>query len=276
MTELFKAALLGVIQGITEFLPISSTGHLILAEHSLGISQETYGLSFDAALHLGTLMAIFWFFRHVWLQLLSSIIRINPGVQSDNKNKQLIKLLLIGTVPAVVLGLLFEDVIDTLFRSPQLVAASLIIFSGALYFAEKVGRKYKGIVKLSLVYGLLIGTAQAVALIPGVSRSGITIAAGMWRNLQREEAARFTFLLSAPIVAGAGVLKLLRTVNLFINGGLSRFNLLFFGVGILSAAISGYLTIKYLLKFLVHHTLYPFIIYRIILGFIVLGIVFIR
>lgn len=268
--ELFKAFLLGTIQGITEFLPVSSTGHLILAEKLLGVSQATYGLTFDAALHLGTLVAILWYFRQDWLELVSSIVQTNEPEQIVRKNRRLIRLLLIGTVPAVIFGLLLEGTVDTLFRSPQIVAWSLILFSGVLYYVEKVGKRNKDISKLNLLDGLVIGCAQAVALIPGVSRSGITIAAGIWRNLTRAEAARFAFLLSAPIVLGAGGKKMIDTVGLFTDGTITSSHLLFFVVGMVSATISGYLTIKYFLNFLSHHTLYPFIVYRLVLGILVI------
>lgn len=271
MSELFKALLLGAIQGITEFLPISSTGHLILAEKLLGVSQTTFGLTFDAALHLGTLVAILWYFKKEWYRLFRSLIRIPEGELSDRKNIELLKLMLIGTVPAVILGLLFEDTVDTLFRSPQIVAISLIFFSGVLYYVEKIGKKLKDISMLNLFDGLVIGCAQAVALIPGVSRSGITIAAGMWRNLNREDSARFAFLLSAPIVAGAGGVKLLKTLSLFRSGGITNTDLSFFAVGMISAGIFGYFTIKYFLNFLARHTLHIFIVYRVILGILVLG-----
>lgn len=268
--EILTAVLLGAVQGVTEFLPISSTGHLILVEHWLGISQAKFGLAFDASLHIGTLIAVLWFFRSEWLKLLRSIIRMTEEDQKDIRDARLIKLLIIGTVPAVILGLVLEDTIGTLFRSPTLVAMSLILFSAILYYVEKIGSKQKVINQLSLRDGLLIGVAQAIALIPGVSRSGITMSAGMWRELTREEAARFAFLLSAPIVAGAGGLKLIKTIILFSRGDLGTSDMWFFGVGMASAAFFGYLTIKYFLQFLTRHTLYPFIVYRVLLGILVL------
>ncbi len=255
---------------MTEFLPVSSTGHLILFEHWLGISQSIYGLAFDAALHLGTLVAILWFFRETWIKLLFSIIRIIEGKRNDNVNGKLLMLLIIGTIPAMILGLIFESIIETTFRSPQLVGMSLILFSGVLFAVEKMGLRKEKIESLGVLQSLWIGFAQSIALIPGVSRSGITIAAGMMNKLTREEAARFAFLLSAPIVAGAGGIKTIKTIHLFLNGNISNFDLLFFGIGFLTAMISGYLTIKYFLRFLMKNTLYSFIIYRIVLGILVL------
>ncbi|HCM37539.1 MAG: hypothetical protein UV55_C0008G0040 [Candidatus Gottesmanbacteria bacterium GW2011_GWC1_43_10] len=299
--ELVKAILLGAVQGISEFLPISSTGHLIIAENLLGISQEKYGLSFDAALHLGTLIALLWFFRDDWKKLvLAAITKMSSSgltggsikidsrspigvedkfrgndIRGGNDNSQrLAFLLLIGTVPGVLFGLLLEKKVETVFRSPVLIALTLILFSGVLIYVEKVGKKIRDIKQMNWRDSLTVGLAQAVALIPGVSRSGITISAGMWRGLRREEAARFAFLLSAPIIAGAGGLKLIKTIGLFASGELAFSELTFFAVGIVSAAIFGYLTIKYFLRFVSKHSLYPFVVYRIILGILVLLLAF--
>ena len=272
--ELIKAVLLGAVQGISEFLPISSTGHLIIAENLLGISQEKYGLSFDAALHLGTLVALLWFFRFEWLQLFSSIIRIIEQRQVRTNSERLAILLMIGTIPGVFFGLVLEKKVETVFRSPILIALTLILFSGVLIYVEKVGKKMRDVKQMNWRDSLTVGLAQAVALVPGVSRSGITIAAGMWRGLTREEAARFAFLLSAPIIAGAGGLKLIKTIGLFASGELAFSELTFFAVGIASAAIFGYLTIKYFLRFVSRHSLYPFVVYRIVLGILVLILAF--
>jgi len=276
MIELFKALLLGAVQGITEFLPVSSTGHLILFEHVLGVSQETYGLAFDAALHLGTLIAIVWFFKDVWRKLFFTMVRLvqssllHKNVPVNKDEKKLIFLLAVGTVPAVILGLLLEDVVNSVFRSPLVVAAALILFSFVLLYVEKVGRKYKDAQVLKITDALIVGFAQAIALIPGVSRSGITIASGMWRGLKREQAAYFAFLLSAPIVAGAGGKQIFDVFGEFLNQSLSTLDLMFFLVGIISAAIFGYLTIKYFLRYIAKHSLYPFIVYRIVLGCIII------
>lgn len=266
MFELFKAILLGAVQGVTEFLPISSTGHLILFEKVLGVSQDTYGLAFDAALHIGTLFAVLWFFRKDWRTLLYSVVSIVKTKRVATANERLVLLLILGTIPAMILGLLLEDVIDTLFRSPLLVGLMLILFSGVLYYVEKVGKKKKDLVELSRWDSIVIGIAQSIALIPGVSRSGITMAAGMFRGLTRAEAARFAFLLSAPIVTGAGGKKFIDTITLFSSGGLTTSQLIFFILGMCSSAIFGYITIKFFLQYISKHSLFPFVIYRIILG----------
>lgn len=281
MTEFFKAIFLGAVQGVTEFLPISSTGHLIIAEHILGISQETYGLTFDAALHIGSLIAVFWYFKEDWKKLLRSFISVILDLIQDPKvilklgslihgNDKICLLLILGTIPAVFIGLLFENAVETAFRSPTLVAFALIIFSFVLLFVERVGRKYKKMETLTFVDSLVVGFAQSIALIPGVSRSGITMASGMWRGLTREEAARFAFLLSAPIIAGAGGKKLIDTITVLFHGQMPIGQFGFFITGMVSAAIVGYLTIKYFLKYISNHSLYPFIIYRIVIGIVIL------
>lgn len=270
MIELFKAIFLGAIQGIAEFLPISSTGHLILAEHILGVSQDKFGLTFDAALHMGTLVALLWFYFHQWQELVPAGLNIIKTRKIKTAQEKLVAILLLATIPGAAIGLLLEKKVETIFRSPELVAWSLIIFSFVLLYVEKTGKKIKKVEQMSWLDGLTIGFAQAIALIPGVSRSGITIATGMWKGLTRAESARFAFLLSAPIIAGAGGVQLLKAVSLFINHGLSSSELLFFAVGIISAAVFGYLTIKYFLRYLAHNSLMVFIWYRIILGIVIL------
>ncbi|HCS78337.1 TPA: UDP-diphosphatase [Patescibacteria group bacterium] len=292
MIELFKAILLGAVQGITEFLPVSSTGHLILFERLLGVSQETYGLTFDAALHLGTLVAVLWFFKKEWKQLFRASYSVILNLFQDLINKKLkfstdsrrslsrastrggndklVVILLVGTFPAVLFGLLLEDLVNTALRAPILIAAALILFSFVLIYVELASWKIKLISQLKFLDGLIIGTAQAVAFIPGVSRSGITMAAGLWRGLTREQSARFAFLLSAPIIAGAGGKKLWDIIKLTLSGQLTTSEQLFFIVGMVSAACFGYLTIKYFLKFISKHTLWPFIAYRIMLGLFII------
>lgn len=250
----FFAIIAGFIQGVTEFLPVSSTGHLIIFERIFGISQNTFGLAFDASLHLGTLTAIIAFF---WKDYLKAL---NP------KNELLVKLI-VGTIPAVILGLLFETAIETTVRQFWIIGAALIIFSFVIIAAERSTKNIKSFAKISLLDSFIIGIFQSIALIPGVSRSGATISAGLFRNLKREDSARFAFILSGPIIAGAGTKKLLEVI--FSNSN-SQIHLNFFVVGILSSAFFGYLTIKYFLKYLSRNSLRPFIVYRILLGVILI------
>ena len=248
------AILAGAVQGLTEFLPISSTGHLIIFEKIFGISQTEFGLAFDASLHLGTLLAIIFFFYKDYLKILNF------------KNALFVKLA-VGTLPAVFFGLLFETQIETSFRQTWIVGLSLILFSFVFILAEKLGKQIKTKEKTTIADSLAIGVFQSLALIPGISRSGSTISAGLFLGLKREEAAKFAFILAGPVIAGAGLKKFFEVISAqqFGSGDLN-----FFLVGMISSAIFGYLTIKYFLKYLSTKTLYPFVIYRIVLGLILL------
>ena len=248
------ATLAGAVQGLTEFLPISSTGHLIIFEKIFGISQTEFGLAFDASLHLGTLLAIFLFFYKDYLKILNF------------KNALFVKLA-VGTFPAVFFGLMLETQIETTFRQTWIVALYLILFSFVFILAEKIGKQSKSKDKTTVVGSLVIGLFQSLALIPGISRSGSTISAGLFLGLKREEAAKFAFILAGPVIAGAGLKKFFEviTTQKFGSGDLN-----FFLVGMISSAVFGYLTIKYLLKYLSTKTLYPFVAYRIALGVILL------
>lgn len=248
------AILAGALQGLTEFLPISSTGHLIIFENIFKISQDEFGLAFDASLHLGTLIAVLIFFSKDYLQIL-------------NFKNNLLPKLIAATIPAIVFGLLFEPIIESGLRELLVVGLALILFSAVMFYAEKKSSQKKAGSNLSIMDSLIIGFAQALALIPGISRSGSTISAGLFLNLSREEAARFAFIISGPIIAGAGLKKFLEVIK---TGDLANTNFNFFIIGIISSAVFGYLTIKYFLKYLAQKTLYPFIVYRIILGLILI------
>lgn len=244
------AILAGVLQGLTEFLPISSTGHLIIFEHLFNISQGKFGLAFDASLHLGTLLAVLIFFYKDYLKILNF------------KNKLFMKLV-VGTIPAVIFGLIFENAVESSLRQIWVVALGLILFSLVIVLAEYYGKRTRHKENMSTKDSLIIGLFQALALIPGISRSGSTISAGLFLNLTREEAARFAFMLSGPVIAGAGAKKFLEVIT---SSSISSNDLNFFLIGIISSAIFGYLTIKYFLRYLSTRTLYPFVIYRVIVG----------
>jgi undecaprenyl-diphosphatase len=274
MPDLLKAAILGIVQGLTEFLPVSSTGHLVLIEKGLHVSQDKFGLTFDAALHLGTLLAILVYFWATVVRLLTAWLGSIRARRWDcDVDARLAWLIIIATVPAGVVGFLFDDTVESKLRDPVLVAAMLILFSGALILAELLGKRKLEASQIGAPGALLVGMAQAVALIPGVSRSGITMSAGMLARLERRQAATFAFLLSGPIVAGAGFKKLYDVVKEMRNGLLGREDLQFFLVGFILAAAVGYLTIRFMLAFLRDHSLYPFVVYRVALGVIVLAIV---
>ncbi len=248
--QLYEAALLGVIQGATEFLPISSSGHLILAEAFWRIRA---GLAFDAFIHLGTLGAVIFYFRKDWWEVLK-------GFQGPGFGRRLLGMLLLGTLPGALAGLLLEEVVSTHFRDPHRVALMLLIMSLPLVLGEVQGRKNRDLRSLRMFEAFLIGMAQALALIPGTSRSGITMAAGLLLGLSRASAAHFSFLLSAPIIAGAGLFEGLKVLS---SGGGEPLPMI---VGALSAFFSGWVAISFLLRFLKTHTFYPFVIYRILLA----------
>jgi undecaprenyl-diphosphatase len=274
MPDLLKAAILGVVQGLTEFLPVSSTGHLVLLEKALDVPKERFGLAFDAAIHLGTLLAILVYFWGTVVRLLTAWVGSIRARRWDmDTDSRLAWLIIIGTVPAGVIGLLFESTVEEKLRNPALVATMLILFSGALVLAELLGKRRLQASQLGAPAALFIGLAQAVALIPGVSRSGITMSAGMLTKLERQQAAVFVFLLSAPIVAGAGLKKVYDVVKEARNGVLGREDLEFFLVGFILAAVVGYLTIRFMLAYLREHSLYAFVVYRVALGVIVLAVV---
>ena len=274
MPDLLKAAILGIVQGLTEFLPVSSTGHLVLLEEGLHVSQDKFGLTFDAALHLGTLLAILVYFWATVIRLLTAWLGSIRARRWDiDTDSRLAWLIIIGTVPAAVIGFLFESTVEEKLRDPVVVATMLILFSGALILAELWGKKRLQASQLGVPGALLVGLAQSVALIPGVSRSGITMSAGMLAKLDRQQAATFAFLLSGPIVAGAGLKKLYDVVKEMRNGLLGREDLQFFVVGFIMAGVVGYVTIRFMLAYLREHSLYAFVVYRLALGAIVLAVV---
>ena len=244
----------GVVQGLTEFMPVSSTGHLIIFENFFNISQEQFGLAFDASLHLGTLFAIILFFYKDYIYAITM------------KNQLLLKII-VGTVPAVFIGLIFENTVESIFRQNIIVAVSLITFSIVIFYAEKYGKKSKNIDKISFKDSFIIGLFQSIALIPGISRSGATISAGLLSNIKRQDSAKFAFLLSGPIIAGAGLMKFVNVIN---TDNFNKGELNFFLIGMISSAIIGYLTIKYFIRYLSVKSLVPFVYYRIIVGIILL------
>ncbi len=272
MQDLLEAAILGIVQGLTEFLPISSTGHLILTEDILGIEEGKFGLQFDAAIHLGTLAAVLVFFRTTVLGLIVAWWR-SLGARSwqQTPESKLAWLLLLGTIPAGLVGLFLESTIEDAFRKPEIVAAMLILFSLPMYLAERWGRKERALSDIGPADALIMGMAQSIALIPGVSRSGITISAAMFDGFKREQAATFAFLLSAPIIAAAGGKQIFDIIR--GEGEESTAGIEVYLVGLATAAIVGYLAVAFLIRFLRGNPLNVFIAYRVVVGVIVLGLV---
>jgi undecaprenyl-diphosphatase len=254
------AALLGSLQGLTEVLPISSSAHLILVPWLLGWPES--GLTFDVALHLGTLIALCCYF---WRDIVELVVNFfgSFGKRQRTFATLLPWYLIAGTIPAAIIGKLFEHQIEEVFRkSPALIASFLIGFGLLLAVADSMGSKRWQMDRISLQAALVIGCAQCLALIPGVSRSGITITAALLLNFRRDAAARFSFLLSLPIVAGAGILH----VGKLVEHGIPASDLQPMLIGIATSALFGYLSIALLLKLVQRHSLYPFVWYRIVAG----------
>ncbi len=274
MPDLIKAVILGIAQGLTEFLPVSSTGHLILLEKALGLSESRLGLPFDAALHLGTLLAILIFFWGTIVRLVAAwIASIRERDWDLTIDSRLAWLIALATVPGGFVGFFFESTIENKLRQPVTIAVMLIIFAGVLVMAEVWGTRKLRATQLGPKEALFVGIAQAIAVIPGVSRSGITMSAGLFAKLDRAQAATFAFLLSAPIVAGAGAKGVYDALKEAHHGTLGREDLAFFVVGFSLAALTGYFTIGFLLRFLRTHTFYPFVAYRLGLAIFVLALV---
>jgi undecaprenyl-diphosphatase len=290
--EFFQSIILGVIQGITEFLPISSSGHLILIPHIFG--WEDQGLAFDVALHWGTLFAVIIYFRKDWMRifrksyLLGKFKSIKYQVLSIKQNSKfkiqnlddkfkntqyptlntqylksdLLFIIIIATIPGVIAGLLLNNYAETVFRNPLIISATLFFGAILLFYADKTGAKKTDLPNLTLKMGILIGLFQALAIIPGVSRSGITIAIALLLGLKRTDSARFSFLLSTPIILGAGI----KEFPSLLNSGLNINTL----IGVLVSAISGYLAIKYMLKYLENKSYNIFVGYRIVLAIVII------
>jgi undecaprenyl-diphosphatase len=261
--EIVYAVVLGIVQGLTEFLPISSSGHLVLAPWLLG--WEDLGLSFDAALHLGTAVALLAYFWREWVRLGAAVAR---GLVSAEARRsfdwRFAWLLFLGSVPVGLIGIAFERPIEELLRSPVQVALLLIGFGLLLLIAERLGRQQRKLAEVGVVDALVVGCSQALALAPGVSRSGVTMTAGLFRGLTREAAARFSFLLSAPITVAAGLYKL--------RGGVPPDERLLFGAGVVAAAVTGVVAIWFLLRWVQTNSFLPFVLYRVAFGLVVLGI----
>lgn len=266
--SVFNAIILGIIQGLAEFLPISSSGHLIIARDLFGWQGST-DLAFDAVLQLATILALIFYFRQDLRNLTKSFFLMLIGEYVEQKDKIMIWSVILGTVPAIFAGLLLQKYMETTFRSAILVCVVLIIGSGVMMLAEKVATKNK---ELTIKNGVIIGFFQCLALVPGFSRSGATISGGLFSGLNREEATRFSFLLSVPIIVGSGLKEFL---SLAKTGVLATNNLnIFFGS--LTAFVVGVFAIDFLMKFLKKYSLDVFIYYRVILAIVVLTIIFLR
>lgn len=251
---MLEAIILGIVQGVTEFFPVSSTAHLILFPWFFDWDGMVNTLTFDVALHAGTLLALILYFWKDWVDMAT-------------KRRKLLGLIVLATFPAGIAGFLLNDFVESKLRHPSIIVVSLVLIGFLMLVAEK-RFKHKKNGDIGLADALVIGLSQAFALIPGVSRSGITISAGLLRGLDREASARFSFLLSTPLIAGATLLHFKKIIN-----GDADYNLYIFAAGFLASAITSFAAIKFLLNFFRKHPLNIFVYYRFMLaGVIILGI----
>ncbi|MGH9559382.1 MAG: undecaprenyl-diphosphatase UppP [Bryobacteraceae bacterium] len=270
---LFQAIVLGIIQGLTEFLPISSSAHLIIIPWALGWQDP--GLTFDVALHAGTLAAVLIYFFKDWVQIIGHGFGFNVGHDPQlKKNRALLWLLAAGTIPGGIAGFLFEKQAETTLRSPYIIAATSIGVGLILWWSDWIGRRLKDLGHVSFKDAAIVGLAQAFAIIPGVSRSGSTIAAGLFRNMDRPTAARFSFLLSTPIIGGAAAKKFWDLTR--HQGGMPPDMHTAFLVGILVSAVVGCVTIAFFMNYLRRRSLAVFVWYRIFFGIIVIALAIFR
>jgi undecaprenyl-diphosphatase len=265
MSESIQAALLGVVQGLTEFLPVSSSAHLVLAKAFFGFDDARFGLSFEVACHVGTLVAVLVYFRDDLMQMLASTPRAltlaalgNRPEAGHDRGARLIWMLVFGTLPIVVVGVLFADWLEAGLRTPQVTAVTMTLGALGFFVAERIGRGSRADGDLTLTEAVALGCAQAVALVPGVSRSGATITLALLLGMRRAEAARFIFLLGIPAVAAAAVREAPAMLTEGAGTGASLF-----AIGVVTSAVVGYLSIRFFIRYLGRHSLAVFAWYRL-------------
>ncbi len=277
--NIIQAIILGIVQGVTEFIPVSSSAHLVLVPWALGWPSP--GLFFDTMLHWGTLAAILIYFWRDWIAVINGFFgslrqagawNSAPDGRLAHPNQRLAWAIILGTVPAVILGFLFEDYFEALFASPTAVGAFLLVTAAILTISERFGRRVHTLDQIKIADSFVIGLAQAAAIAPGISRSGATIGAGLGRGLTRDAAARFSFLLSAPVILGAGLLQLFDVLRAAEEPPALPAALM----GMLAAAVSGYLCIKFLLAYLRRGRLYVFAAYCALVGLAVMIVTLVK
>ncbi|MCX6765536.1 MAG: undecaprenyl-diphosphate phosphatase [Candidatus Moranbacteria bacterium] len=277
LSEVLQSVVLGVVQGLGEFLPISSTAHLILVPYFF--CWKDLGLAFDVALHIGTLIAVLAYFYSDWIKIFDLAIdnlKLKKAICNNSLsrgrgimyNRNLLWFLVIATIPGILAGYFLEEKAETIFRSPLLIAFTLAFFGLILYLVDRRVQHKKTLGEITSLDSIIIGLSQAIAIIPGISRSGATITAGLFQKLDRVNAARFSFLLSTPIIFGAAVFKLPHLFREGINIAMA--------VGVLTSAISGYLAIKYLLKFVQKSSYAIFFWYRLVLSLAIVLVYFLK
>jgi undecaprenyl-diphosphatase len=269
---LYQAILLAIVQGITEFLPISSSAHLALAPWLLGWNDQ--GLTFDIAMHFGTLLAVLVYFFRDLVQIAGAGFGLRLGVDPEiRENPRLLWMIVAGTIPVGVAGLLFKESVETTLRNPWIIGCMLISVGLLMGYADRTASRRKNISHLSWLDALTVGVAQALAIVPGTSRSGITITAGLFRGLDRASAARFSFLLSTPAIAAAAA-KAYWDVHKI--GGIPAAERSVFLIGAAVSAVTGCLVIAVFMRFLRKSTLRFFVAYRVVFGILILALAFFR
>ena len=249
---MIAALILGIVQGITEFFPVSSTAHLVLLPWFFKWGGDLNTLTFDVALHAGTLLALLLCFWRDWIEMLMH-------------KRRLFYLIILASVPAGIAGVLFNDIIEESLRSPYIISIALVAVGIVMFLSEKMF-KHRSLENLNLSDAVVIGISQAVALVPGVSRSGITISAGLFRGLDRNSSARFSFLLSTPIIAGAALLHARKMMT-----GTEHYDLNLFMVGFAASAVTGFAAIKFLMSFFKKYSLNAFVYYRFLLAAVIIS-----
>ncbi|MDD8019851.1 MAG: undecaprenyl-diphosphate phosphatase [Acidobacteriota bacterium] len=250
-----QALVLGILQGLGEFLPISSSAHLAVVPFLFHWNYQ--GLEYDVMLHLGTLLSIVCFFWKDWIKIIKDGFR-----QPRAPEGHYLWFIILATIPGALAGFLLEEKAETVFRQPELIAVSLIFFSCLIFLADRSAKNQTGLEKLTLAQAMIIGLAQSLAILPGASRSGMTIMAALFLGFRRHDSARFSFWLSTPVIIGAALLELPKISLSQIKGP--------FFLGFLTSALVGFLSIKFLLTFLKTRTLMPFVIYRLLLAGLIL------
>ena len=268
MDQLIQAIVLGIVQGLTEFLPVSSSGHLIVVPALLGWYDPFIdSLAFGVMLHVATLLALLLYFRADWLRLIpAGLATVRDRSFRDDPDRRLAWLLAASTVPGVIAGVVLNDPIETAFREPRLVAITLVVGAVLLWLADRVGSKAKGIDSISFPIAIGIGAAQALALVPGISRSGISISAGLFAGLDRASAARFAFLMATPITAGAGIWEFRKILTGEAGVDLPLVPL---AAGMIASLLAGLAAISLTLRYLRTHSVTVFVLYRIALAALV-------
>jgi undecaprenyl-diphosphatase len=275
MDHLIQAIVIGIVQGLTEFLPVSSSAHLILVPKVLGWNDPFINsAAFDVMLHLGTLVALLaYFWRDLIRYVVAAVAALRERSLGNDPDRRIALLLVVSAFPAAILGVLLESFVDTYFREVPLAVCLLLAIGGAILFlAERAARHTRKMEDLSVIQALGIGLAQGLALFPGISRSGITISAGLFLGLERAAAARFAFLMGTPIIAGAGLWKL----RGLASGGVGPSDPAVLAAGMIASAIAGLVAIWFLLRYLQRNSTDVFVAYRFIAAGVFAALLLIR